>query len=92
MMKMQLQLVPQDLDVVLAMEIVAEVEVIEAAVVDKVQGVVIKEVASITEVVEVFEEKEDSEEEEMEDRTKEENQVLSASSVTEIMLLLSVVI
>ena len=92
---MQLQLVPQDLDVVLAMEIVAEVEEIEAAVVDKVvevQGVVIKEVASITEVVEVFEEKEDSEEEEMEDRTKEENQVLSASSVTEIMLLLSVVI
>ena len=92
---MQLQLVPQDLDVVLAMEIVAEVEEIEAAVVDKVvevQGVVIKEVDSITEVVEVFEEKEDSEEEEMEDRTKEENQVLSASSVTEITLLLSVVI
>ena len=53
---------------------------------------VIKEVAPITEVVEVFEEKEDSEEEEMEDRTKEENQVLRASSVTEIMLLLSVVI
>ena len=92
---MQLQLVPQDLDVVLAMETVAEVEVIEAAVVDKVvevQGEVIKEVATITEVVEVFEEEEDSEEEEMEDRTKEENQVLSTSSVTEIMLLPSVVI